>query len=164
MNVITLAHHHKIYLLYSITYVIEHADKRSACLLHYIRYVVIQALHRSLLLLHIFIHVCLCVCVCVCVCLTAIHFYIAAPIATKLHACTKDLLGKVLEPMSISQTYRNGLIGRAADCSHHGFLNNCQARPSTNFLYHSECKTQNHSYAKVSSCETGTSSTHGDFT
>ena len=43
-----------------------------------------------------------CVCVCVCVCLTAIHFYITAPIATKLHACTKDLLGKVLEPMSIS--------------------------------------------------------------
>ena len=40
--------------------------------------------------------------VCLSVCLKAMHFDILAPIATKLHTCTKDFPGKVLKPMSIS--------------------------------------------------------------
>ena len=42
------------------------------------------------------------VCVCVCVRLKAMRFDIPAAIATKLHTRAKDLLSKVLKPMSIS--------------------------------------------------------------
>ena len=71
----------------------------------------------------------MCVSVCLCVCLKAMRFDIPAPIATKLHTRTKELPGKVLKPISISYTYWTGLIRRAAVCSCHGFLHDCQARP-----------------------------------
>ena len=51
-------------------------------------------------------------CVCVCVCFKARRFHILAPIATKLHKCTKDFPGKVVKAMPISYTYRKGPIGR----------------------------------------------------
>ena len=41
-------------------------------------------------------------CMCVCVCLKAMPFDISAPIATKLHTRTKNSLGKVFKPISIS--------------------------------------------------------------
>ena len=40
-----------------------------------------------------------------CVCVKAKCVDISARIATKLHTRTKNLLGKVLKPSSISQTY-----------------------------------------------------------
>ena len=39
---------------------------------------------------------------CVCVCVKAMRFDIPAPIATKLHTPTKDLLGIILKPILIS--------------------------------------------------------------
>ena len=45
---------------------------------------------------------------CVCVCVKAMRFDIHEPIATKLYTRTKDLLGNVLKPVSISLTYPKG--------------------------------------------------------
>ena len=41
-------------------------------------------------------------CVCMCLCLKVMHFDIPAPIATKVHTCSKNLPGKVLMSMSIT--------------------------------------------------------------
>ena len=41
-------------------------------------------------------------CVCVCVCVKAMRFDIRGPIAAKVYTRTKDLLGNVLKPFSIS--------------------------------------------------------------
>ena len=54
---------------------------------------------------------------------------------------TKDFLGKVLKPMSISKTYQKGLIGRAALRSCHGFFHDCSNMtvwPRTNLLHYCE--------------------------
>ena len=60
------------------------------------------ALCIQILYLSSFVYACLCVCV------KAMRFNIPAPIATKLHTRTKYLPGKVLNPISISYTYRKG--------------------------------------------------------
>ena len=92
-------------------------------------------------LIYSFIHVCLCVCMCLCVCVRLFKsdtFRHPALIATKLHTHTKDLPGKVLQPMPISYTYRNGRCLQLPLLF--AQLPSTTVWPSTNFLHHCDCK------------------------
>ena len=111
--------------------------------------------------MYVCVSVCLWVSVGLCVCLKAMRFDIRELIATKLHTHPKDFPGNVLKPMSISWTYRKGLIRRAAVCSCHGFLHDCQALPfgqAQTFYTTASANTKIHSSTTLSSCGTSTGS------